>query len=57
VRNLKSQKADKKDVEAAVKLLLDLKTEYKAATGQDWKPGAAPEVKRNRKLQSAKKAI
>lgn len=41
VRNLKTQKAAKLDVDAAVKLLLDLKAEYKAATGQDWKPGVA----------------
>lgn len=42
VRNLKSQKAAKGDIDAAVKLLLDLKAEYKKITGQDWKPGAAP---------------
>lgn len=29
-------------VDAAVKQLLVLKTEYKQATGQDYKPGAAP---------------
>ena len=29
-------------VDAAVKLLLALKAEYKQATGQDYKPGAAP---------------
>jgi bifunctional glutamyl/prolyl-tRNA synthetase len=29
-------------VDAAVKALLALKAEYKAATGKDWKPGAAP---------------
>lgn len=51
VRNLKAQKADKGDVDAAVKILLGLKAEYKTATGQDWKPGtvvAAPApVKQN----------
>ena len=30
------------EVQAAVKVLLDLKAEYKKATGQDWKPGATP---------------
>ena len=38
VRNLKAQKASKLDIDAAVKLLLALKAEYKAASGQDWKP-------------------
>ena len=44
VRNLKTQKAAKQDVDAAVKLLLQLKGEYKTATGQDWKPQEAPKV-------------
>ncbi|KAJ8713866.1 hypothetical protein PYW08_007486 [Mythimna loreyi] len=42
VRSLKSAKAEKAKVDEAVKSLLDLKAKYKAATGQDWKPGAAP---------------
>ncbi|KAJ1523501.1 hypothetical protein ONE63_001353 [Megalurothrips usitatus] len=48
VRKLKGDKASKPDIDAAVKLLLELKAKYKAATGQDWKPGqvvaAAPVV-------------
>ncbi|KAL1373620.1 hypothetical protein pipiens_018566 [Culex pipiens pipiens] len=40
VRDLKSKKAAKADIDAAVKVLLDLKAQYKAATGQDWKPAA-----------------
>lgn len=32
----------KDQVDAAVKQLLDLKAEYKQATGQDYKPGTAP---------------
>jgi len=44
VRDLKGKKAGKADIDAAVKLLLDLKAQYKAATGQDWKPGQAPPV-------------
>lgn len=42
VRSLKAAKADKAKVDEAVKTLLDLKAQYKVATGQDWKPGAAP---------------
>ena len=30
------------DIDAAVKLLLDLKARYKTTTGKDWKPGQAP---------------
>jgi len=43
VRQLKSDKADKAEIDAAVKMLLDLKLEYKTQTGEDWKPagGAA----------------
>lgn len=42
VRDLKAKKAEKSVVDAEVKLLLQLKADYKAATGQDWKPEAAP---------------
>ena len=42
VRKLKTEKADKPKVDVAVKNLLALKAEYKAATGSDWKPGVAP---------------
>merc|ERR1712106_1184053 len=42
VRKLKTEKAAKPEIDAAVKKLLALKAEYKAATGSDWKPGAAP---------------
>jgi len=38
VRELKSSKADKSAIDEAVKTLLALKAEYKAATGKDWKP-------------------
>eukprot|EP00092_Neocalanus_flemingeri_P024203 GFUD01026250.1.p1 GENE.GFUD01026250.1~~GFUD01026250.1.p1 ORF type:complete len:741 (-),score=338.37 GFUD01026250.1:91-2313(-) len=45
VRDLKSAKADKATVDEAVKTLLALKAEYKAATGKDWKPPpAAPKA-------------
>merc|ERR1712066_141072 len=39
VRDLKSQKAGKDDIKAAVDILLELKSKYKSATGNDWKPG------------------
>ncbi|RVE44603.1 hypothetical protein evm_010741 [Chilo suppressalis] len=42
VRSLKTAKAEKAKVDEAVKVLLDLKAKYKAATGQDWKPGVTP---------------
>ncbi|XP_053721197.1 bifunctional glutamate/proline--tRNA ligase isoform X1 [Synchiropus splendidus] len=42
VRKLKSQKAPKDQVDAAVQQLLALKAEYKQATGQEYKPGVAP---------------
>ncbi|XP_063299887.1 bifunctional glutamate/proline--tRNA ligase isoform X2 [Pelobates fuscus] len=42
VRDLKTKKADKTEVDVAVKLLLSLKAEYKQVTGQDYKPGNAP---------------
>jgi len=38
VRDLKSNKAEKADITAAVAVLLDLKAKYKAAVGKDWKP-------------------
>lgn len=45
VRDLKAKKAAKTEVDTAVKSLLALKAEYKAATGQDWKPSTvAPAV-------------
>uniref|UniRef100_A0A8C7K8V6 Glutamyl-prolyl-tRNA synthetase 1 n=1 Tax=Oncorhynchus kisutch TaxID=8019 RepID=A0A8C7K8V6_ONCKI len=42
VRDLKTAKAPKEKVDAAVKQLLDLKAEYKQVTGQDYKSGTAP---------------
>ena len=38
VRDLKSKKAKKAEINSAVAALLDLKAKYKAATGQNWKP-------------------
>ena len=39
VRDLKSKKAEKSEIDACVKELLALKAKYKEATGKDWKPG------------------
>lgn len=38
VRKLKSEKAEKKTVDAELKTLLALKEEYKSVTGTEWKP-------------------
>ncbi|XP_037342517.2 bifunctional glutamate/proline--tRNA ligase isoform X2 [Pungitius pungitius] len=53
VRKLKSEKAPKDQVDAAVKQLLALKAEYKQVTGQDYKPGAAPVQKAPALVQKA----
>ncbi|CAI9587656.1 unnamed protein product [Staurois parvus] len=42
VRDLKTKKAEKTEIDATVKVLLALKAEYKQTTGQDYKPGNAP---------------
>ncbi|XP_072266395.1 bifunctional glutamate/proline--tRNA ligase [Pyxicephalus adspersus] len=42
VRQLKSKKAAKGEIDAAVKALLTLKAEYKQQTGQEYKPGCSP---------------
>ncbi len=36
-------------VDAAVKVLLSLKADYKAATGKDWKPGTGPAKQQDNK--------
>jgi len=41
VRKLKAEKASKPEVDSAVKILLQLKAEFKSVSGQDWKPGMA----------------
>ncbi|MGH0156415.1 UNVERIFIED_CONTAM: hypothetical protein FKN15_052242 [Acipenser sinensis] len=42
VRKLKTEKAPKDQIDAAVKQLLALKAEFKQKTGLDYKPGMAP---------------
>ncbi|KAM6405368.1 bifunctional glutamate/proline--tRNA ligase isoform 4-T4 [Pluvialis apricaria] len=42
VRKLKAEKASKEQIDEAVKILLNLKAEYKQKTGQEYKPGNPP---------------
>uniref|UniRef100_A0A673JZ80 proline--tRNA ligase n=1 Tax=Sinocyclocheilus rhinocerous TaxID=307959 RepID=A0A673JZ80_9TELE len=42
VRKLKTEKAPKDQIDAALKELLSLKAEYKQQTGQEYKPGLPP---------------
>merc|ERR1712226_198157 len=41
IRNMKSQRASKDQIQPEVNILLDLKAQYKQATGNDWKPKPA----------------
>ena len=42
IRKLKSEKASKEDIDAQVKVLLDLKARFRSIVGEDWKPAEAP---------------
>uniref|UniRef100_A0AC34GGE8 WHEP-TRS domain-containing protein n=1 Tax=Panagrolaimus sp. ES5 TaxID=591445 RepID=A0AC34GGE8_9BILA len=44
VRELKAKDAKSQETKDAIAKLLELKKQYKEATGQDYKPGAAPTV-------------
>ncbi|XP_061415264.1 bifunctional glutamate/proline--tRNA ligase isoform X2 [Lethenteron reissneri] len=55
VRLLKTSKAEKAQVEAAVKQLLALKEQYKAATGHDYKPAGTGDAKNGARKQEPKK--
>merc|ERR1711971_740389 len=48
VRTLKTAKAEKAAVDEAVKVLLALKADFKAAAGFDWKPAGAGEPKKEK---------
>jgi len=52
VRKLKGEKAQKSEIEAAVKVLLGLKAEYKGLCGKDWKPSSSGEVKKDVKKEA-----
>ncbi|XP_072436857.1 bifunctional glutamate/proline--tRNA ligase isoform X1 [Chiloscyllium punctatum] len=47
VRELKAKKASKEEVDAAVKVLLSLKAEYKQQSGTEYKPGKPPAATAN----------
>lgn len=55
IRQLKGAKATKAEIEPEVKVLLDLKAQFKAATGADWKPPAV--VKEPKKAASPVKEV
>ncbi|KAJ8925847.1 hypothetical protein NQ315_009699 [Exocentrus adspersus] len=58
VRDLKAKKANKAEIDAAVKILLDLKTEYKKATGTDFPaPSRTPAKPRDSKPAEEKGKI
>jgi len=58
VRQLKGDKKPKEEIDAAVKKLLELKAEYKAATGSDWQPvGGAPKKQEKQKKAAAPKEV
>ncbi|CAN8203249.1 unnamed protein product [Coccothraustes coccothraustes] len=44
VRKLKAEKTSKDQIDEAVKILLNLKAEYKQKTGQEYKPGNPPSM-------------
>lgn len=57
VRDLKSKKADKSQVDGAVKELLALKAKFKESTGNDWKPeGGSASAPRSKEPKPAKPA-
>lgn len=54
IRNLKSAKASKEDIDKEVKQLLDLKQEYKSVTGEEWKPDeGAPQARTTTKKEGS----
>jgi len=57
VRDLKIKKADKDAVDSAVKELLALKAEFKAANGVDWVPEGGAAAPRSSKPKKAEKVM
>ncbi|KAJ8944960.1 hypothetical protein NQ318_013108 [Aromia moschata] len=56
VRDLKMKKASKEEIDAAVKILLDLKAEYKKVTGTDFPaPAKTPSKSKENKASAAPK--
>jgi len=54
VRQLKGDKKPKEEIDAAVKVLLALKDDYKKATGSDWKPAGGAPAKQEKQKKPAK---
>jgi len=54
IRTLKSAKATKEEIEKEVKVLNELKQEYKTLTGQDWKPAEGAPAARAEKPKQEK---
>lgn len=57
VRDLKKQNAAKADIDANVKVLLDLKAQYKALTKRDWQPVKGTAISTAQKDSNARKDI
>lgn len=55
IRALKTSKAAKDVLEPEVKTLLQLKADYKSATGQEWKPASEPSASSSSKSSSQEK--
>lgn len=53
VRELKSAKSDKANIDAQVKILQDLKAKYKSITNQEWKPSVVPAAPTIAEVKSA----
>merc|ERR1711915_1043855 len=54
VRQLKTDKKPKDEIDAAVKTLLALKAEFKSATGTDWQPAGGSAKKPEKQKKGAK---
>ncbi|CAD1476646.1 unnamed protein product, partial [Heterotrigona itama] len=55
VRELKEAKADKSIIDQEVKILLDLKDNYKTLTGQEWKPIRSDVTSKKKKKEDTSK--
>ena len=55
IRILKTNKASKEEIDVEVKSLLELKTEYKKVTGNDWKPKGASNADSGKKSEPPSK--
>jgi len=55
VRQLKADKKPKEEIDAAVKILLSLKDEFKSVTGSDWKPAGGAATKQQKKAAKENK--